>query len=115
MALVSCKTYYFFLFVVILNTIHKQFSFINYSLKQSNLKTAERLKNIRIIKFDHDIFSIPFTLTSFETRKENKFLKSKFELHDKKLFRGLDNLFDLNDFLNHGSSSCWSFLIRVYF
>ena len=36
-----------------LSTIHKQ------SSKQTNLKRAKRLKNIRIRKFEH-IFSIPF-------------------------------------------------------
>ena len=70
-----------FLFVVILNTIHKQFSFMHQSSKQSNLKTPKRRKNIRIRKFEHDIFWIPFTVTSSGTIRKNQFLKSKFELH----------------------------------
>ena len=60
----------FLLFVAILNTIHNRLSFTHYSLKQSNLKTVERLINIRIRKFERDIFSIPLTLTSSETRRE---------------------------------------------
>ena len=57
-----------FLFVVIMNTIHKQ------SSKQKNIKPAKRFKNIQIRKFEHDIFSIPFTVTSSETRRGNFFL-----------------------------------------
>ena len=72
------------------------------------MKTAERLKNIRIRKFEHDIFSIPLTVTSSETRGENEFFKSKFELHDKKLSRGANNLFGLNDFSNYRSSNYMS-------
>ena len=82
--------------------------------KTIKFKTAERLKNIRIRKFEHDIFSIPFTVTSSETRRKNEFFKSKFELHDKKSSRGRNNLFELNDFSNYGSSNYRSFLIRVY-
>ena len=103
-----------FLFVVILNTIHKQFSLMHYSSRQSNLKTEGRLKNIRITKFKHDIFSIPFTVTSSETRRRNEFFKSKLEFNDKKSSRGTNNLFDLNDFPNYRSSNYTSFLIRVY-
>ena len=82
--------------------------------KTINLKTTERLKSIRIRKFKYDIFSIPFTVTSSETRRENEFFESKFELLDKKSPRGPNDLFDLNDFLNYGSSHYRSFLIRVY-
>ena len=72
------------------------------------MKTAERLKNIRIRKFEHDIFSIPLIVTSSETRGENEFFESKFELHDKKLSRGANNLFDLNDFSYYRSSNYMS-------
>ena len=96
-----------FLFVVILNTIHKQFIFMHQSSKQSNLKTPKRRKNIRIRKFEHDIFWIPFTVTSSEKIR-------KFELHYKKSSREPNNLFDLNDFSNYGSSNYRSFLIGVY-
>ena len=82
--------------------------------KTINLKTTERLKSIRIRKFKYDVFSIPFTVTSSETRRENEFFESKFELLDKKSLRGPNDLFDLNDFLNYGSSHYRSFLIRVY-
>ena len=34
------------------------------------IKTVEKLKNIRIRKFERDIFSIPLTVTSSKTRKE---------------------------------------------
>ena len=97
-----------FLFVVILNTIHKQFSFMHQSSKQSNLKTPKRRKNIRIRKFEHDIFWIPFTVTSSGTIRKNQFLKSKFELHQKKSSREPNNLFDLNDFSNYRSSNYMS-------
>ena len=53
-------------------------------------------------------------MTSSETRMENGFFESKFELHDKKSSRGPNNLFDFNDFSNYGSSNYRSFLIRVY-
>ena len=33
-------------------------------------------------KFKHDIFSISLNLISSETRRENEFFKSKFELHN---------------------------------
>ena len=81
------------------------------SSKQSNLKTPKRRKNIRIGKFEHDMFWIPFTVTSSETIRKNEFLKSKFELHYKKSSREPNNLFDLNDFSNYGSSNYRSFLI----
>ena len=68
-----------------------------------NNQTAERLTNIRIRKFQHEIFSNPFTVTSFETRRENKFFKSKFELHNKKPSRGSKNFFDLDEFSNYRS------------
>ena len=74
----------------------------------------ERLKNIRIRIFERDIFSIPLTVTSSETRRENEFFKSKFELSDKKPSRRLNNLFDVNDFLNYGSLNHRSFLMKVY-
>ena len=59
-------------------------------------KTAERLNNIRIRKFEHDTFSIPFSVTSSEKRTENEFFKSKFGLHDRKSSRGPNNMFDLD-------------------
>ena len=80
-----------------------------YALIFKIIKTAERLKHIRIRKFEHDILSISLNMTSSETRKENEFLKSKFELHDKKSSMGPNNLFNLNDFSNYRS-----FLIRIY-
>ena len=75
--------------------------------KTIEFKTAERRKNIRIRKFEHDIFWIPFTVTSSEKIR-------KFELHYKKSSREPNNLFDLNDFSNYGSSNYRSFLIGVY-
>ena len=51
-----------------------QFPFMHYSSKQSNLETAEILKNNGIRKFEHDILSILLTVTSSETRRENSFL-----------------------------------------
>ena len=98
-----------FLSEVILNTIQKQFT-----SKQLILKTAKRLKNIRIRKFEQDIFLIPFTVTSSETRRENEYFKSKFGLHDKISSMGPNNLFDLNDFSNYGSLNYRSLLLRVY-
>ena len=80
-----------------------------YALIFKIIKTAERLKHIRIRKFEHDILSISLNMTSSETRKENEFLKSKFELHDQKSSMGPNNLFNLNDFSNYRS-----FLIRIY-
>ena len=74
----------------------------------------ERLKNIRIRRFEHNIFTIPFTVASSEARTENELFKSKFELHDKKWSRGPNNLFGLNDFSNYGISNYRSFFIRVY-
>ena len=66
----------------------------------------ERLKNIPIRKFERDISNL-LTVTSSKIKEEgkNEFFKSKFELHDKKLSRGPNNLFDLNDFSNYGSSN----------
>ena len=43
-----------FIFVAILNPIRKRLSFRHQSSKQSKLKTMERLKNIRIRKFERD-------------------------------------------------------------
>ena len=85
-----------------------------YALIFKTIKTAERLKHIRIRKFEYDILSISFNVTSSETRRENEFLKSKFESHDTKSSMGPSNLFDLNDFLNYVSSNDRSFLIRIY-
>ena len=73
---------------------------------QNNLTIVERLKNIPIRKFERDISNL-LTVTSSKIKEEgkNEFFKSKFELHDKKLSRGSNNLFDLNDFSNYGSSN----------
>ena len=61
--------------------------------KTIKFKTAERLKNIRIRKFEHDIFSIPFTVTSTETRRENEFLNQNSNYMIKN--RQSNNLFNL--------------------
>ena len=49
-----------------------------YALIFKIIKTAERLKHIRIKKFEHNILSISLKVTSSETRRENEFFKSKF-------------------------------------
>ena len=85
-----------------------------YALIFKIIKTAERLKHIQIRKFEHNILSILLKVTSSETRRENELFKSKFELHDTKSTMGPNNLFDLNDFLNYGSSNYRSFLISIY-
>ena len=46
-------------------------------------RNTQDLKTFENRKFEHDIFSIPLTVTLSETRRENEFLKSKFELHEK--------------------------------
>ena len=72
-----------------------------------------RLKKIGIRIFERDIFSILLIVTSTETRRKNKIFKLKFELHDKKSSMGPNNLFDLNEFSNYGSSNYRSFLVRL--
>ena len=77
-------------------------------------RNTQDLKTFENRKFEHDIFSIPLNVTLSETRRENEFLKSKFELHDEKSSRGPNDLFDLNDFSNYWSSNYRSFLLRFF-
>ena len=101
-----------FIFVAILNPIHKRLHALMF--KTIKFKTTQILKNIRIGKFGRDIFSFLLTVTSYKTRRKNEFFKSKLRLHDKKSSWGTNILFNLNDFSNYGSSDYRSFLIWVY-
>ena len=82
--------------------------------KTIKFKTTQILKNIRIGKFERDIFSFLLTVTSSKTRRKNEVFKSKLRLHDKKSSWGTNILFNLNDFSNYGSLDYRSFLIWVY-
>ena len=100
-----------FLFVAILRRTHQQLSFMQQTSKQSNLKTAERLKTFELVNLT--MISSRFRSPWHHPRQEGKNTKSKFELHNKKWSNGPNILFDLNDFY-FGSSNYRTFLIRVH-
>ena len=93
------------------NFVTTKRSFCGHS-KQSNLKTVKRLKKIGITILERDIFRSPWHQPRQEGK--NNLFKLKFKLHDKKLSMGPNDLFDLNDFSNYGSSNYRSFLVRFY-
>ena len=93
----------------------------------------QRLKNIRIRKFECDIFSIPLTVTSSETRKEKWILLNRnsncmiinrpgeqitcanyiiFRIMEVRII-GAYNFFDVDELLNYRSSNYMSSIVYV--